>query len=32
MKSGKSMIHLLKLARYGDTEESRIIEDYLYTK
>ncbi|UCH65505.1 MAG: hypothetical protein JSW63_13020 [Ignavibacterium sp.] len=25
MKSGKSMIHLLKLARYGDTEESRII-------
>jgi hypothetical protein len=25
MKSDKSLIHLLKLARYGDTEESRII-------
>jgi len=25
MKSDKSLIYLLKLARYGDTEESRII-------
>ena len=25
MKSDKSLIHLLKLARYGETEESRII-------
>jgi hypothetical protein len=25
MKSGKSLIPLLKLARYGETEESRII-------